>query len=76
MAAGCALLLRDFFCPTPYSISEAVWMGWQLNQTDDRAGTVQAFRRRNSAFVTSRFKLRGLNGEARYQVKDLFFRDF
>jgi alpha-galactosidase len=61
----------DFFPLTPYSISEATWMGWQLNQTDGRAGTVQAFRRRNSPFVTSRFKLRGLKGEARYQVRDL-----
>jgi alpha-galactosidase len=61
----------DFYPLTPYSISEATWMGWQLNQTDGKAGTVQAFRRKDSPFVTSQFKLRGLKPEARYQVKDL-----
>ena len=46
-------------------------MAWQFDRPDLGEGLVQAFRRKDSAYETARFKLRGLSATARYSVTDL-----
>jgi alpha-galactosidase len=61
----------DFAPLTPYSMDSTAWMAWQWSQPQSGTGVVQAFRHVDSPFVTSQFKLRGLDPDARYAVKDL-----
>jgi len=63
--------LGDFYPLTPYSLEEDVWMAWQFDRPDERHGVVQAFRRRNSIYVTAQVRLQGLDPKQRYQLKNL-----
>ncbi len=58
----------DFYPLTKYSLEYDQWMAWQFDRPDLGAGMVQAFRRPNSAYELARFKLQGLDPEARYKV--------
>ena len=61
-------LLGDFYPLTSYSQANDVWMAWQFDRPDLGQGVVQAFRRADSPYESARFKLRGLDPEARYIV--------
>lgn len=61
----------DYYPLTPYSQGNDVWMAWQFDRPDLGEGMVQAFRRAESFYEAARFKLRGLDAEARYRVKNL-----
>jgi alpha-galactosidase len=61
----------DFYPLTSYSIADDVWMAWQFDRPDLGRGLVQVFRRPQSAYETARFKLRGLEAEANYEVVDI-----
>ncbi len=61
----------DFYPLTPWSRDDRVWMAWQFDRPEAGEGMVQAFRRENSFYEAARFKLRGLEAEARYRVIDL-----
>jgi len=61
----------DFWPLTPYSTENGAWMAWQFDRPDLGEGVVQVFRRAESVYESARLKLRGLDPEARYRVRDL-----
>jgi alpha-galactosidase len=61
----------DFHPLTPYSTANDIWLAWQFHRPEAGQGVVQAFRRANSFYESARFKLHGLDPQARYQVTDL-----
>ena len=63
--------LGDYYPLSPYSLENDVWMAWQFDCPEIGEGMVQAFRREKSMYESARFKLRGLNPDARYTVKDI-----
>jgi alpha-galactosidase len=60
----------DFYPLTTYRTENDVWMAWQFDLPEKGKGMVQAFRRPKSPAVAMKFKLRGLDPEARYSVKN------
>jgi alpha-galactosidase len=65
------LMLADYYPLTPYSRELGCWIAWQFNRPEQGDGVVQAFRRPQSAEEVVRYKLRGLDPQARYAVTDL-----
>lgn len=65
------LQLGDYYPLTPYSLARDQWMAWQFHRDDLGQGVIQAFRRNESSYESARFKLRGLQPTAQYQVTDL-----
>lgn len=63
--------LGDYYPLTPYSLSEDVWIAWQFDLPEEKRGAVQAFRREESPYESARFRLRGLDPEASYVLRDL-----
>jgi len=63
--------LGDFYPLTPYSLSPDCWMALQFDRPDLGSGIVEAFRRPESTSEHTRLKLRGLDPEAAYRVRDL-----
>ncbi len=61
----------DYYPLTRVSLDRDVWIAWQYNVEDKGEGVVQAFRRRDSKTVASRFPLKVLDTSAVYRVKDL-----
>jgi alpha-galactosidase len=61
----------DFYPLTPWTRDDKVWMAWQFDRPEVGEGMVQVFRRENSFYEAARFKLRGLDGQARYLVANL-----
>jgi len=61
----------DYYPLTPYSKTNDRWMAWQFDRPDLKEGMVQAFRRGGSPSEIERFKLHGLEAEARYAVINL-----
>ena len=61
----------DYYPLTPYSLENTVWMAWQFDRPEAGEGMVQAFRRAESVYESARFKLRGLDPDARYTLTDL-----
>jgi alpha-galactosidase len=60
----------DFYPLTGWSFEPDVWMAWQFDRPEAGQGVVQAFRRPQSCYETARFKLRGLDPAATYELKD------
>jgi len=67
--------LGDFYPLTPYTEANDHWMAWQFDRPDLGGGVVQVFRRTDSIYESARLKLRGLDPEAAYEVRDLESRD-
>ncbi len=61
----------DYYPLTPYSLDRSLWMAWQFDLPEKGQGLVQAFRRDQSVYESARFKLAGLDPEARYAVTNL-----
>jgi alpha-galactosidase len=61
----------DYYPLTPYSLDDTVWMAWQFDRPEIGEGVVEAFRRAESPYESARFRLRGLDPDARYVVTDL-----
>ncbi len=61
----------DYYPLTPYSLENTAWMAWQFDCPEEGEGMVQAFRRAESVYEAARFKLRGLDPDARYVVTDI-----
>ncbi|MBI3911148.1 MAG: alpha-galactosidase [Armatimonadetes bacterium] len=61
----------DYYPLTPYTLDSAHWLAWQFDRPDRGEGLVQAFRRADSAYESARFRLHGLDPDARYAVIDL-----
>jgi len=60
----------DFYPLTPYSTAQDVWLAWQYDRPDLGEGMVQAFRRAESPHVSAHFKLRGLEPDSTYILRD------
>lgn len=60
----------DYYPLTPYSLAEDLWVAWQFNRPEEGQGMVQAFRRKDCVYESARFRLRGLDPKARYEVCD------
>jgi alpha-galactosidase len=65
------MLNGDFYTLTPYSLTNTVWIAWQLDWAETGQGYIQAFRRRNNNQPSQVFKLKGLDPAARYSVRNL-----
>ncbi len=63
--------LGDYYPLSAYSLENNVWMAWQFDCPEIGEGMLQAFRREKSVYESARFKLRGLDPDARYTVKDI-----
>lgn len=61
----------DFYPLTPYSTSQDVWMAWQFDRSDIGEGMIQAFRREKSVKEYIQIRLKGLDSNANYIVKDI-----
>ncbi|HQE82001.1 MAG TPA: NPCBM/NEW2 domain-containing protein [Candidatus Hydrogenedentes bacterium] len=61
----------DFWPLSDYSTADNVWMAWQLDRPDLAAGMVQAFRRAKCPYVSAQYKLRALEPDAPYVVKNI-----
>jgi alpha-galactosidase len=46
-------------------------MAWQFDRPESGDGMVQAFRRADSIYESARLRLRGLDPDARYEVRNL-----
>ena len=62
--------LGDYYPLTPYRKSADVWAVWQFDLPDAGRGVVQAFRRKTCPQQSLTVKLRGLEGQAQYELVD------
>ena len=63
--------LGDYYPLTSYSLENDVWMAFQFDRPEIGEGVVLAFRRPESVYESARFKLQGLDAEAKYSIKNL-----
>jgi alpha-galactosidase len=63
--------LGDYYPLTPYSLENSSWLGWQFDRPDLGKGMVQVFRRPESPYESARFRLGGLDPDAKYVLTDL-----
>ena len=61
----------DYYPLTKHSQARDVWMSYQLDRPDLRAGLIVALRRPDSPYENARFRLRGLNPNASYLITNL-----
>ena len=64
-------MLGDYYPLLPYRLDRDSWMAWQFDRPEAGRGTVQAFRRPDSAYAAAVFPLRGLEADATYLVTNL-----
>jgi hypothetical protein len=63
-------LYGDYYPLTPYSRDEREWIGWQFHLPETDEGMVQVFMRAESPFEKAVFKLKGLDSDVEYRIKD------
>jgi len=61
----------DYYPLTSYTLDNDDWIAWQFDRPDLGEGMVQVFRRSDSIYEAVRFKLRGLDPDARYRITNL-----
>jgi alpha-galactosidase len=61
----------DYYPLTSFSTAADVWMAWQYDKPEIGEGMVQAFRRKDSYYLSSQFKLIGLDPAALYEINNL-----
>jgi len=61
----------DFWALTPYSLDNAAWIAWQFDGPEEGKGVVQAFRRAECVQESLTVKLRGLDPDATYSVREI-----
>jgi alpha-galactosidase len=62
--------LGDYYPLTPYSRANDAWMAWQYDRPEVGEGIVQAFRRPECGKGSIQLRLRGLDPDATYEVRD------
>ena len=62
-------LLSDFYPLTPHSMEKKAWIAWQFDKPESGGGIVQAFRREECPDASITLKFRGLDPNARYELK-------
>ncbi len=60
----------NYYPLTDYNLSKKEWLGWQFASPDDSRGFVQAFRREHCMYTAAELKLRGLDPNATYVLKN------
>ena len=60
----------DYYPLTSHSLSGDTWIAWQFHRPDAGRGMVQAFRRAENDFFGGQFRLRGLDPNAQYAVRN------
>jgi alpha-galactosidase len=65
-----ACMYGDYYPLTAYSLEKNVWMGWQFDVPEKGKGVVQVFRREETTSDSIVVKPRGLDPEAKYEVKN------
>jgi alpha-galactosidase len=60
----------DYYPLTRWSSEQDAWIAWQFDRPEDGEGVVQAFRRPKSPYEAARFRLRGLDASAAYELKN------
>jgi alpha-galactosidase len=63
--------LGDYYPLMSYSLGEDAWTAWQFDLPEQGRGMVQAFRRKESPYLSAAFPLRGLDPRATYEVQNL-----
>jgi alpha-galactosidase len=63
--------LGDFYPLSAYQLDEELWLAWQFDLPEQERGMIQVFRRAQSHYESARFRLHGLDANARYTVTDL-----
>ncbi len=63
--------LGDYYPLVPYTFSERAWMAFQFDRPEARSGMVLAYRRAHAPESAQRFRLRGLDPAATYEVQDV-----
>jgi len=63
-------LYGDYYPLTAWSAEPDVWLAYQFDRPEEGQGVVQAFRRPQSVYEVARFKLRGLEPDARYSLRN------
>jgi len=58
----------DYYPLSAYSIAEDQWMAWQFDAPETGEGMVQAFRRVDSSYLVSQYRLRSLIPGAKYET--------
>jgi len=61
----------DFYPLVSFSLADDVWAAWQFDRPDMGEGMVLALRRQRSPFTRMDAVLRGLDPDARYEVRSL-----
>ncbi|MGE5612417.1 MAG: NPCBM/NEW2 domain-containing protein [Bacillota bacterium] len=61
----------DYWPLTPYSKASNVWCAWQFDRPEAVQGVIQAFRRPDNPDPSIRLRLRGVDPNAQYEVRDL-----
>jgi alpha-galactosidase len=61
----------DFYPLSSHSLSDEVYLAFQLDRQDLRSGAIIAFRREKAPYPAACFKLAGLDPKARYEIKNL-----
>ena len=64
-------MLGDYYALTDYSLETDIWMAWQFERPEHGEGVVQVFRRADNAQAARRFRLRGLQSAAVYELHDM-----
>jgi alpha-galactosidase len=60
----------DFYPLTEYTLSQEDWIGWQFHRPEAGEGFVQVFRRENCIFKAADLKMRGLDANATYRLRN------
>jgi alpha-galactosidase len=60
----------DYYPLTRWSAEQDAWIAWQCDRPEEGQGVVQAFRRPQSLYETARFKVRGLEPDTRYTLRN------
>lgn len=60
----------DFYPLTDYNLSQEQWLAWQFHRPETDEGFVQAFRREQCIYKSAELKLRGLDPDAIYMLKN------
>jgi alpha-galactosidase len=63
-------LYGDYYPLTPYSRDARDWIGWQFHLQEQDEGIVQIFRRPQAPCDRGSFRLRGLEAQTRYIIRD------
>jgi alpha-galactosidase len=62
--------LGDFHPLTPYSVQADDWIAWQYDRPEEGTGVVQAFRRDDNQQASQAYRLKGLDEDSTYEVKN------